>query len=148
MVCDNLAFRSEIAVVRKHTRNGGQRFQEALSRAVQGLEAFRQAEAERIRRFMNTDFSPDQADALLLRSFEQGLVSHRLLPRIIASWRQPQFEEFQPRTLWSLLNAFTAILSERHRSNPQQFANLTIGLQAFLENPEAPVPEVSHDQAA
>ena len=133
---------------RKHTRNGAERFAEAIALAVQSLSSFRQAESERIKLFQYTDISNDRADALMLRAYERNFVSHRLLPRVIQEWRKPSFEEFEPRTLWSLANAFTTVLGERHKSNPQQFANLTIGLQAFLENPEAPVPEVSHDQAA
>jgi len=58
------------AIVRKHTRFGLDRFREALSRAVTGLDQFRQAEAARIERFMRTEVSDVVAEALMLRAFE------------------------------------------------------------------------------
>jgi hypothetical protein len=49
-VCDNLAFRSELLVRRKHTRFGQVRFQNAIADAVQSLASFKQAEECRIGR--------------------------------------------------------------------------------------------------
>jgi hypothetical protein len=144
-VCDNLSFQSELLVNRKHTRNGQARFAEAIALAVQSLHAFRQAEAQRIRKFQHRELTDENADALILRVYEKNFVSYRALPRVISEWRNPSFEDFQPRTLWSLLNAFTTILGERHQSNPQQFASLTIGLQAFLEDSAS---QIAYPQAA
>jgi hypothetical protein len=131
-VCDNLAFSSEIVVARKHTRYGETRFHEAICQAVKSLGQYREVEAGRIRRFQNTDLTDDQSDSLMLRAFEKGVVSSLLLPRVIKEWRHPTFEEFEPRTVWSLFNAFTTVLGERQRTNPQQFASLTIRLQEML----------------
>jgi hypothetical protein len=132
MVCDNLCFRSELLVQRKHTRFGQERFAEAICQSVQSLQQFRAAEAARIQRFQQIELSDTTAESLMLRGYEQQIVSHRLLPRVIREWRQPSYEAFRPRTLWSLLNAFTTALGERQRSNPQQFAALTIRLQELL----------------
>lgn len=132
-VCDNMAFRSELLVARRHTRNGATRFQEAICQAAQSLVQFKELETARIRRFQNTELSDVKADSILLRSYEQGLVSHRLLPRVIKEWRTPSFEEFSERTVWSLLNAFTRVFGDRLQTNPQQFASLTINLQDMLD---------------
>jgi uncharacterized protein YicC (UPF0701 family) len=132
LVCDNLAFNSEIVIARKHTRFGDQRFTEALARAVQSLQQFQQSEGERIRRFQSTEISNVEADSLMLRSYERGIVSHRLLPRLIEEWRNPGLADFEPRTLWSLFNAHTAVLANRQKSNPQEFAHLTIQLSDLL----------------
>jgi hypothetical protein len=131
-VCDNLCFNSELLVTRKHTRWGRDRFQEAICLAVQSLHQFRQAEEARVGRFRTTEVSTDTADALILRAFERNIVSTHLLPRVLREWRQPGLDEFKPRTLWSLLNAFTTVMGERARSNPQQFASLTMSLSALL----------------
>src|SRR5205823_2560781 len=131
-VCDNLCFRSELLVNRKHTRFGQERFAEAICRAVQSLHQFKVAEAARIRRFQLLGLTDTQAESLMLRGYEQGIVSHRLLPRVIKEWRTPSCGDFEPRTVWSLLNAFTTSLGERQRTNPQQFAALTIRLQDLL----------------
>jgi hypothetical protein len=142
-VCDNMAFRSELLVTRKHTRNGTTRFQEAICQATQSLVQFREVESQRIRRYQHLELTDVKADSILLRSYEQGVVSHRLLPRVIKEWRTPSFEEFADRTAWSLLNAFTGVLGERLRSNPQQFAALTIRLQDLLDKEVLPAETVA-----
>lgn len=131
-ICDNLAISSEIVIARKHTRFGQTRFNEAISKAVQNLHQYRETEAARVRRWQNTDLSADTADALLLRAYEQQILTAPLLPRVIHEWRHPSFEEFRPRTLWSLFNAFTTVLGERQRTNPQQFAAMTLRLHGLL----------------
>ena len=73
----------------------------------------------------------DLLDAM--RAYEQGVLSHRLLPLAIKAWRQPEHEEFAPRCLWSIYNAMTAALSDRATSNPQQFAALTMQVNGLLD---------------
>jgi hypothetical protein len=132
-VCDNLAFRSELLVRRKHTRNGSERFREAIAQAVGSLEPFRQAEVVRIERMRTAEIADERAESLLLRCYERGLVSYRQLPQAIRQWRTPDHDEFRPRTLWSLYNALTGVLAPRVRTNPQQFATLTMGLGGLID---------------
>ncbi len=140
LVCDNLAFRADRLVCRKHTRFGRERFQEAICQAVQSLAQFREQEAARIARFQQLPLTDEAAESLILRGFEQGIVSHRYLPRLLQAWRQPERTDFQPRTLWSLFNAFTAVLASRQQTNPQQFAALTIRLSELLDHRAAEPP--------
>lgn len=135
-VCDNLAFRSELLVARKHTLNGGVRFQEAISLAVQSLGQFQQAESNRIDRMRVFPLTDMHAESLMLQAYERDLISHRALPQVIDAWRKPTHPEFEDRSLWSLLNAFTGAIQGRARSNPQQFALQSIRLQALLCPPE------------
>lgn len=132
-VCDNLCFRSELLVARKHTRFGATRFEEAILQATKALTQFREVEYQRIKTMQNTLLPDMRAESILLRSYEEGIVSHRLLPRVIQEWRAPSFVDFTDRTAWSLLNAFTTILGERLKSNPQQFAATTVALQALFD---------------
>jgi hypothetical protein len=142
-VCDNMAFRSELLVTRKHTRNGATRFQEAICQATQSLVQFREVESQRIRRYQHLELTDVKADSVLLRAYEQDVVSHRLLPQVIKEWRTPSFEEFGVRTAWSLLNAFTSVLGGRLKTNPQQFAALTIRLQDLLDRELFPAQPVA-----
>ena len=132
-VCDNLAFRSELLVRRKHTVNGERNFVRAIAGAVTSLTSFKEAEGDRIRRLLHLELTDDQADALILRSFERGVIGARELPKVLHEWRNPAFEEFQPRTAWSLLNAFTSALRERAVSQPASFAVQTIQLNGLLD---------------
>lgn len=131
-VCDNLAFHSELLVNHKHTRFGVTRFQEAIALAVSGLEAFRQTEEHRIKRLQLVDCTDVQAESLMLRAYEHRMISARQLPHVIKEWREPRYEEFQDRTLWSLLNSFTTVMNDRVKSNPQRHARATMRLQALL----------------
>jgi hypothetical protein len=126
--CDNLAFRSDLIVARKHTRNGEERFVEAISLAVGSLNQFQQEEKARIEFMQHRTLTNETAESLMLRAYEAGIVSHRLLPGVIGQWRKPSFPEFEPRTAWTLFNAFTTVLGARAKSNPQQHAALTIRL--------------------
>lgn len=137
-VCDNLAFRSEMVVIRKHTRFGESRFNEAICKAVQSLNQYREVETQRIRHFQQSEVSEDVADALMLRAFERQIVTQHQLPKIIAEWRKPSFEDFEARTMWSLFNCFTTILRDRQKSNPQHFAATTIRLHDFFAQHDSP----------
>jgi len=119
-------------VKRKHTLHGSHRFGEAISLAVSSLAQFREAESARITRMQGTECSDLLAESLMLRAYEADIVSHRQLPRIIKEWREPSFEDFQDRTLWSLFNAFTTAMNDRAKSNPQQHAAHTMRLQALI----------------
>ena len=131
-VCDNLAFRSELLVSRKHTANGRVRFREAIAQAVQGLDSFRTVESRRVELLRAAALTDVEAESLMLRAYERRIVSHRLLPDVIRGWREPGHGDFQARTAWSLYNAFTGALADRARSNPQQHAALTIRLASLL----------------
>jgi hypothetical protein len=132
-VCDNLAFRAELIVKRKHTVNGGIRFREAITRAVGELEAFRAVEARRVERMRTTQLTNTEAESLILRAcYERRIVSHRLVPAVIRGWNTPGHDDFRARTTWSLYNAFTGALADRARTNPQKHAAVTMRLAALL----------------
>lgn len=132
-ICDNLAFRAELLVRRKHTRFGERNFGNAIANAVTSLQQFKEMEEQRIRQLMHTELRPEVADSLILRAYEKGILPMHQLPHVLKEWREPSFEEFRPRTAWSLLNAFTAALRERAQRQPAQFAVQTMRLNALLE---------------
>ena len=132
-VCDNLAFRADLLVKRKHTVNGARNFQAAIAQAVISIGEFKEMEAVRIKKMMERELSTDRADSLILRSYEIGIVNALQLPMVVKEWRDPSFEEFQPRTAWSLFNAFTSVLRNRATLQPAKYAVQTIRLNAMLE---------------
>ena len=94
-----------------------------------------------IGRLQQWELSPLDADSLLLRALETGIVSSRLLLDVIKEWRNPRHPEFAGRNAFSLLNCFTEVLKERQKSNPQEAALQTIQLQRLL-NPPSDVIDV------
>jgi hypothetical protein len=131
-VCDNLSFSSELLVRKKHTRNGAARFVDAIGQAMMSLKHFQEEEAYRIRFMRNTSVDENQADSLILRAYEKGIVSSLALPSIIKEWRAPSFPEFEPRTRWSLLNAFTSALGKKAETNPHAYASQTMRLTSHF----------------
>src|SRR5207253_1672947 len=112
-VCDNLAFRAELLVRRKHTINGMKAFGTAISSAVAGLTSFKEAEELRIRRMAAMELSPEQASHVILSALRRGIISSLQLPKVCEAWEEPPHEEFRPRTAWSRFNAFTEVLKPR-----------------------------------
>lgn len=131
-VCDNLSFSAELMVRRLHTLNGHVRFLDDIVQCVAKLEAFRQAESLRIERMKEAVLSDVEADSLMLRAYERSLISPRLLPKLIQTWREPTYGEFAARTRWSLFNACTEVLGGMHGTNPQRHAQATMRLQALM----------------
>jgi hypothetical protein len=131
--CDNLAFRSELMLRRKHTRNGESRFVTDIASGVMQLTAFRITEEVRIGRMQTSEMSNRHAESLMLRAFE-GIIGPRELPRVIREWREPSFEEFRPRTAWSLFNAGTTVLGEGASAQPQKHVVRTMRWNAMFQN--------------
>jgi hypothetical protein len=132
-VCDNLAFRSELLVKRKHTLNGERSFAQGIAQAVMSLDQFKEEEGARIERMMGRELKPEQADSLILQSYERGIITAPVLPRVIKEWREPAYKEFYPRTMWTLYNAFTSALRERAVKQPTTFAVQTMRLGSYLD---------------
>lgn len=132
--CDNLAFSAELLVKRKHTKFGQQRFSADIAESVPKLRAFRQQEAARIEEMVNRELTEVEADAFILRAFERGIILARDLGEVIREWRNPSFEEFKPRTAWSLFNCFTTVLGkgEKDTQNPHRYATTTMRLNALV----------------
>lgn len=140
-VCDNLSFRSELLVRRKHTRFGETRFGNAISQAVSSLKTFAEVESERVRRMQEEPVGDDRAHALILKAYLRELVSFRLLHDIVKQWERPAYEEWGGKTMWRLNNAFTWAMAELSRRNPAEYASRTIRLNQLLRPNDGPDPE-------
>ncbi len=133
MVCDNLAFSSDVVVNKKHTKNGRGRFESSMATAVAGLTQYAESEKARIERLKGSFLHDVMAESIILRAYEKDVISHRLLPGVLSEWREPTYEDFKERTAWSLFNAFTTAMGGRNSSNPQDFIRMTLGLSALFE---------------
>jgi hypothetical protein len=149
MVCDNLAFRSELLVKKKHTTHGMKHFGGAIANAVSSLASFQEDEKKRIEWMQNEAVSTERASHIILQAYRRGIISTLLLPGVCKEWEEPTHEEFKPRTVWSLFNAFTETLRPKVVANPQAFVASTIRLNGLIlpedKAPERPSGEVEVD---
>ncbi len=112
-VCDNLAFSGEVTMARKHSRNILADLPGLLSAAMGKLIEVRGFQAERIEAYKHTGIESRDAHDLILRGFRQKIVPATKIGKVMDEWEKPSHEDFEPRTVWSLFNAFTEVLKTR-----------------------------------
>ena len=61
----------------------------------------------RIERYKEVEISDARAHDIVIRSLDSGVVTTTQVPEVLQEWRSPRHEAFEPRTAWSLFNAFT-----------------------------------------
>lgn len=127
-ICDNMAMSGDFKpLAAKHTRNFD--LIDALSIGVDRLQRGWQPLRERLD-FMREKVLPiTTAQALIYRAFTEGKFPIRLLRSVHSHYFTPQHDEFKPRTVWSLSNAFTSAFKE---ARPDRQYELTARLGRFL----------------
>lgn len=109
-ICDNLSFSGEVKLARKHTRYIRRDLPQIVSRAVGLLGDHRQRQDTRIVTYKERDIVDVEAHDIVINALDCGAVVASKIPQVLHEYRQPQHEEFRPRTIWSLFNCFTQIL--------------------------------------
>jgi len=112
-VCANLAFSGDFTpVLAKHTKNFS--IQNALSIGVDDMMRNFKPMVESVERWQNSQLSDVSAKMVIYRAFVEGeLECPRHLDRKVHDlYFDPQYDEFRPRTVWSLSNAFTSAFKE------------------------------------
>ncbi len=108
LVCDNLAFRGDmIALRRKHT--SGLLLREELTGAVLRFQDHFGRLAGEVTTLKERRLGDMEAKALIHDAFANGIMPLRFLTEVSAAYFEPQLPEFEPRTAWSLHNAFTGV---------------------------------------
>ncbi len=134
-VCQNLAFQGDYTpVLAKHTRNFS--LQDSLSIGVDRMQRNFEPMRRQVEAWRRCQLSDEAAKLIIYRAFVEGeLEVPRHLARVVHSrYFDPQHEEFAPRTMWSLSNAFTSAFKELE-AIPQFRATAKLG--AFLEGVQA-----------
>ncbi|MFZ0890046.1 MAG: DUF932 domain-containing protein [Candidatus Binataceae bacterium] len=108
-VCDNMAFWGDFTpVLHKHTKNFNlvDAIDVGLGRMQRNFEPMR----KQVEGWRERQISDEDAKLIIYRAFiEADLEAPKHLGRAVHDlYFNPQFPEFQPRTLWSLSNAFTS----------------------------------------
>src|SRR5437870_13747745 len=129
-VCDNMAFHGDFTpVLAKHSKNFS--LVDALSVGVDRMQRNFEPMRRQVEAWKNLQLPETHAKLLIYRAFvEEELDAPKHLARKVHDFYfNPQFEEFQPRTMWSLSNAFTSAFKEL---DPIPQFKATAKLGAFL----------------
>ena len=114
-VCDNLCFSGEVQLSRKHTRHAVRDLKHLTARAVGQLgDRFHHLD-KRIAAYRAEPMPDWSAHDLVVRAVDCKAITPTQIPQVLHEWRHPRHPEFQPRTAWSLFNAFTEV---HKRVNP------------------------------
>lgn len=115
LVCDNLAFGGEFRLARKHTKNAVRDLRHMTARAVGLLGERFEALDRRIAAYRAEPMADWCAHDLVVRACDCKAITPTQIPYVLGEWRKPRHPEFEPRTAWSLFNAFTEV---QKRSGP------------------------------
>ena len=148
-ICANLQFTGEVKVSSKHTKHIGDRLKRMVTRGLFELTQFDAINEERHaayeaftlpeeeyeyidgdedkRGYASSEFIHD----FVVKSMDRGVISPSSIKLVLDQWREPQFEEFQPRNAWSLSNAYTEAFKKY--SNPHQLFGRGIALTSMID---------------
>jgi hypothetical protein len=139
-VCDNMAFHGEFTpILYKHTRK--LELLEIVALGVEKIQRGFEPLRRQIQCWQQTTLSDRQVKEIIYDAFlTQRLAPRHLLAVVHENYFQPIYEEFAPRTFWSLSNAFTSAF--KAMKPVQQFratARLGDFLQPYAEPRETPL---------
>ncbi len=142
-VCDNLMFAGDFQAViaRKHTTKFdlADTLSIAVDRVQRGFEPMRR----QIDVWKSFDLQDGRAKSIIYAAFiEDGLPAPKHLAKVVHhNYFEPEHDEFQPRTMWSLQNAFTSAFKEL---GPIPQMKVTAKLAQFLERFSSEERNVQH----
>jgi hypothetical protein len=129
-VCQNMAFVGDFTpLLAKHTSNFS--LADALSIGIDRVQRNFEPLQKQVLSWKNQELSDIQAKTILYEAFVEGqLEAPKNLVGVVHSlYFDPMYEEFMPRNLWSLSNAFTSAFKEL---NPSSQFQATAKLGEFL----------------
>jgi len=133
LVCENMAFSGDFQpVLAKHSKHFS--LQNALSIGVDQMQRNFSGMQQQVEAWRQSQLSDVSAKMIIYRAFiEGGLeVPKHLAKPVHDLYFSPPHQEFQPRTMWSLSNAFTSAFKQLE---PIPQFRATAKLAGFLERP-------------
>jgi hypothetical protein len=143
-VCDNMAFQGDFSpVLAKHTKNFS--LIDAVSVGVDRMQRNFDPMRRQITKWKESLISEDEAKLVIYEAFvEEALEAPKHLARRVHDlYFNPQYEEFAPRTRWSLANAFTSAFKEL---DPIPQFKATAKLGSFLVSPSKAQPTLARTE--
>lgn len=112
-ICDNLAFSGEVAMHRKHTANVFRDLPDLIYQMLSRVSVMRERQDAEMDAMKGRELSAPEAHHLMIEVIRARAIPASTLPKLLAAWEEPKYAEFQPRTAWSLYNAFTELAKSR-----------------------------------
>lgn len=107
MVCENLAFSSNIKLARRHTTNIFADLPRVLAEAVSRVTTHWVNTTNRIEAYKQAEIDEQQAADLLVKLVDSKALPAREIYNVVKEFRAPRHAEFKGETLWNLYNGVT-----------------------------------------
>jgi hypothetical protein len=145
LVCDNMAFIGDFTpVLAKHTKHMS--LADTLSIGVDRIQRNFEPIRKQVAEWKATRLADEAAKLTIYCAFVEGKLEapKHLAQRVHEQYFNPKLEEFAPRTVWSLSNAFTSAFKSL---DPIPQFKATATLASFLEKTTVPSvsPQSLHD---
>jgi hypothetical protein len=130
-VCSNMAFSGDFTpVLAKHSKSFS--LLDAISVGVDRMQRNFEPMRKQVEAWRQTQLTDVTAKLIIYDAFIEGEldVPKHLARRVHDLYFEPQYEEFKPRTVWSLSNAFTSAFKD---IDPIPQFKATAKLGSFLE---------------
>ena len=136
IVCDNLAFKGDfMPIFHKHSRK--LELVDVISIGVDKIQRNFEPLKQQVQSWQHYELEDLDAKMIIYDAFVEGRLKapRTLLPLVHKHYFEPSYDEFKPRTLWSLSNAFTSAFKQL---KPIRQFQVTAKLSDFLELYRAP----------
>ena len=130
-VCDNLSFSGEVKFARKHTTFINRDLPQIVERAIGKLGDLWHHQDTRISAYKQAEVDDETVHDLVIRSTDVGVCANSYIPKILKEWREPRYEAFRQRSVWTLFNSFTEAMKE---GNLQELPKRTEALHGLLDS--------------
>lgn len=130
-VCDNMSFHGDFEpVLAKHTKNFN--LLRALEAGVSDMQRNFNPMVKAVERWKDSQITDVTAKLLIYEAFVEGVMDiPKHLDRVVHKhYFNPELDEFRPRTVWSLQNAFTSAFKEL---DPIPQYKATANLAGYIE---------------
>lgn len=144
-VCDNLAFSGEVTFARRHTVYVLRDLPGLVVEAVGRLLSARNLQEERIAAYKAFALTDAKAHDVVIQSLDTRIIGPVRIPQVLDQWRHPVHDDFKPRTVWSLFNAYTENLKGMSLFELPRRTTRLHGLMDQVVGIEAKVGQIGDD---
>ena len=109
-VCTNGAFFAEKVIGRKHTKNILEDLKSLIAKALEQTNTYVEQQRNFFARLREVNMTDKDAHDFIVRAaVDHDTITGGEVVDVVEEWRKPRYEEFNPRTAWSMFNAFTEV---------------------------------------
>ena len=132
-VCNNGCVFAEQVIGRKHTTNIMDDLPGLLSEAIGKVEEYADYQRQFFARLRDISLTDIQVNDFIIRaSVDHDVVGPAEVNRVVEQWRNPAFDDFKPRTAWSLHNAFTEVNKRMQGNNGNTHAARSVRMSGLF----------------